>query len=369
MQHQSSTALPMNLQLFSQEKTEKATPKKRSDSRKKGQVAKSADLPGALILLMTFAAFLMLGSYFKQNILQLFSSFFQDWLLMEVTADNVLPLFTSIATKIAVLLLPIFAIVIVIGLVGNVAQFGFLLTGEPLKPQLKKLNPIEGFKKIFSVRSLVEFLKSVFKVSIIAIIVYTTITREWDHILSLSSQPIEHIFNYTAQVTFNLGIQIGAILIVLAFADYMYQRYEHQKSIKMSKQDIKDEFKKTEGDPIIKGRIRERQRKMAVQRMMQEVPTADVIITNPTHYAIALKYDASSMEAPTIVAKGVDHLALKIREIAKEHGVITMENKPLARALYEQAEIGEQIPGDLFQAVAEVLAYVYKLKNIRSSRG
>ncbi len=357
-----SYRLKLDLQLFSQEKTEKATPKKREESRKKGQVAKSSDLPGALILLFVFASFLMLGGYYQNNILLLFRSLFQDWLLLEVTPENVMGLFLNVILKVVWILLPIFAIILVIGVVGNVVQFGFLLTGEPLKVQLKKLNPIEGFKRIFSVRSLVEFLKSILKVLIIGILVYSAITKEWDHILILSSQPAEHIFSFTAGMTINLGIQIGAVLAVLAFADFLYQRYEHEKSIKMSKQDIKDEYKKSEGDPIIKGRIKERQRKMALQRMMQEVPKADVVITNPTHFAIALKYDAANMEAPTIIAKGMDHVALRIREVAKEHGVITMENKPLARALYEQAEIGDVIPPDLFQAVAEVLAYVYKMK-------
>ncbi|RJE86767.1 flagellar biosynthesis protein FlhB [Paenibacillus sp. 1011MAR3C5] len=354
--------LKLDLQLFNQEKTEKATPKKRQDSRKKGQVAKSSDLPGAFILLFAFASFLMLGNYYKSHINELFGGLFEHWLTMEVTTENVMDLFLSITKQLLVMLLPIFAIVMVIGIVGNVIQFGFLLTGEPLKLKLNKLNPIEGFKRIFSMRSLVEFFKSILKVSIIGVLVYTTITREWDQLLSLSMQPLERIFAFTAGLTIKLGIQIGAVLAVLAFLDFLYQRYEHEKSIKMSKQDIKDEYKKSEGDPLIKGRIRERQRRMALQRMMQDVPKADVVITNPTHFAIALKYDASKMEAPTILAKGMDHVALRIKEIAKENGVITMENKPLARALYERAEIGDAIPADLFQAVAEVLAYVYKMK-------
>ncbi|MDQ6419242.1 flagellar biosynthesis protein FlhB [Paenibacillus sp. LHD-117] len=354
--------LKLDLQLFSQEKTEKATPKKRDESRKKGQVAKSTDLPGALILLFVSASFMMLGGYYKTKIVALFGSLFQDWLTMELTTENVMDLFLNLVWQSLLFLLPIFAIVMVIGVVGNIAQFGFLLTGEPLKMQLNKLNPIEGFKRIFSMRSMVEFLKSILKVCIIGILVFSAISQEWDRLLTLSMQPLESIFTFTAGLTLRLGIEIGAVLVVLAFLDFMYQKYEHEKSIKMSKQDIKDEYKKTEGDPLIKGRIRERQRKMALQRMMQDVPKADVIITNPTHFAIALKYDASKMEAPTILAKGMDHVALRIKEIAKEHGVITMENKPLARALYDRAEIGDVIPGDLFQAVAEVLAYVYKLK-------
>lgn len=354
--------LKLNLQLFSGEKTEEATPKKKDEARKKGQIAKSPDLPGSLILLFSFLSFIMLGSYYKQHIMSLFNSLFEDWLLLELTAGNVMSLFTDVAIELLLILAPIFVIVIIIAILGNIVQFGFLLTGDPLKMKLSKLNPINGFKQIFSMKSIVEFLKSILKILIIGIFVFNTIWGEWERILLLSSLPIQQIFSFAAGLTLNLGVKIGAVLIVLALADYFYQRFEHNKSLKMSKQDIKDEYKKSEGDPLIKGRIRERQRKMAMQRMMQEVPNADVIITNPTHFAIALKYDATKMEAPTIIAKGMDHVALRIREIAKENGVVTMENKPLARALYERAEIGDVIPADLFQAVAEVLAYVYKMK-------
>ncbi|MMZ58200.1 Flagellar biosynthetic protein FlhB [compost metagenome] len=173
---------------------------------------------------------------------------------------------------------------------------------------------------------------------------------------------VDDAFGFTAKLTLNLGLKIGAALLVISILDYIYQKYEHEKNLKMSKQDIKEEYKKMEGDPLIKGKIRERQRRMALQRMMQEVPKADVIITNPTHFAVALKYDGSKMDAPEVVAKGQDYVALRIKEIAKEHGVVTVENKPLARALFQRTEIGDSIPGDLFQAVAEVLAYVYKLK-------
>ncbi|WP_139998371.1 flagellar biosynthesis protein FlhB [Paenibacillus paridis] len=360
--------LKLDLQLFSQEKTEQATPKKKGEARKKGQIARSSDLPGSLILMFVFMGFIMLGSYYKNHIMELFNSLFEDWLLMDVTSGNIMSLFTELAMELLLILMPIFAITILVGVLGNVVQFGFLLTGDPLKMKISKLNPINGFKQIFSAKTIVEFLKSILKLLIIGVLVYLAISKEWERILVLASLPIQQIFSFTAGLTVRLGIEIGAVLTALALADYFYQRYEHNKSLKMSKQDIKDEYKKSEGDPIIKGRIRERQRRMALQRMMQEVPKADVIITNPTHFAIALKYDATKMEAPKIIAKGMDHVALRIKEIAKENGVVTMENKPLARALYERAEIGDVIPPDLFQAVAEVLAYVYKMKGrVKSS--
>ncbi|WP_339159625.1 flagellar biosynthesis protein FlhB [Paenibacillus sp. FSL W8-0186] len=352
----------LDLQLFAGEKTEKATPKKRQDARKKGQVAKSQDLSGSVVLLSGFLCLLMFGGYMKERLMLLFSDVYYHRLNMDVTNENVMTMFGDYAVQILLLLAPLLLIVVVMAAVANYAQVGFLLTGEPLKMQLKKLDPIQGFKRIFSIRSLVEFLKSVLKLTIIGFLVYTTIWGERGNIASLGHVTIEDAFYFTSKLTMNLGLKIGAALFVLAVLDYMYQKYDHEKNLRMSKQDIKDEYKKMEGDPLIKGKIRERQRRMALQRMMQEVPKADVIITNPTHFAVALKYEGSEMDAPQVVAKGQDYVALRIREIAKEHGVIIMENKPLARALFQRAEIGDTIPADLFQAVAEVLAYVYRMK-------
>ncbi|BFH14816.1 flagellar biosynthesis protein FlhB [Paenibacillus melissococcoides] len=352
----------LNLQLFSQEKTEKATPKKRQESRKKGQVAKSSDLSGASILLACFFCLLMFGGFYKERVLDLFADSLQHRLTMEVTVGNVTDYFAQVFLKGLIVLAPVFLAAFLMGLIVNYAQIGFLFTGEPMKMKLSKIDPIQGFKRIFSLRSVVEFLKSILKLAAIAAIVYLSLWGERDRIVQMSHVPLSEILSYTAQITLSLGLKIGAALFALAVMDYMYQRYEHEKSMRMSKQDIKDEYKKTEGDPLVKGKIKERQRRMAMMRMMQEVPKADVIITNPTHFAVALKYDGSEMEAPQVIAKGQDYVALRIKQIAKENGVLTMENKPLARALFERTEIGEAIPADLFQAVAEVLAYVYKLK-------
>lgn len=353
---------PLDLQLFSQEKTEKATQKKRQDTRKKGQVAKSSEVSGSVTLLSAFLCLLMFSGYFKERIIHLFTDVFMNRLSTEVTINNVMMMFRQYGIQILVMMAPLFLVVVVMALIANVMQVGFMLTGDSLKMKFSKINPIKGFKNIFSMRSLVEFAKSILKLTIIGYLVYSTLWSKKIEIASLSEVSLDNILLFMAKLTMNLGIKIAIALFVLAVLDYIYQRYEHEKGIKMSKQDIKDEYKKMEGDPLIKGKIRERQRRMAMQRMMQEVPKADVIITNPTHFAIALQYDGSTMEAPRIIAKGQDYMALRIKEIAKEHGVITMENKPLARALFQRAEIGDSIPGDLFQAVAEVLAYVYKLK-------
>lgn len=352
----------LDLQLFSQEKTEKATPKKREEAREKGQVAKSQELPGAFILLFVFMSFAMIGPFYKDRIINLFGDLFEDWLTMDLTTNNFVALATDLMVEMTLILAPVFAIAVLVALLGNYMQIGFLLTGEPLKLKFSKLNPLQGVKNIFSMRSLVEFLKAMLKLTIIGLVVFLTLKSEWGRIVELDRMPVHYLLSFTGGIVLKLGIEIGALLIVLAIGDYAYMKYEYEKGLRMSKQDIKDEYKKTEGNPLIKGRIRERQRKMALQRMMQEVPKADVVITNPTHFAVALKYDASKMEAPVVLAKGMDHVALRIRETAKEHGVITMENKPLARALYDRSEIGDSIPSDLFQAVAEVLAYVYKLK-------
>lgn len=353
---------PLDLQLFAGEKTEKATPKKRQDTRKKGQVAKSQELSGSIVLLASFLSLLMFGGFIKEHLVELFKDVFVNRLNTSISIGNVMSMAMQYVVQIMILLAPLFITTIVVALVANLAQVGFMLTGENLKPKFSKINPIKGFKNIFSVRSLVEFLKSIFKITIIGLLVYQTLSGALPQIGKLSEMNIEKTFHFVGSLTMNLGLKIGAALFAMSILDFLYQRYEFEKSIKMSKQDIKDEYKKMEGDPLIKGKIRERQRRMAMQRMMQEVPKADVVITNPTHFAVALKYEGSEMEAPQIVAKGQDFVALRIKEIAKENGVITMENKPLARALFQRGEIGDSIPADLFQAVAEVLAYVYKLK-------
>lgn len=354
--------LQLDLQFFAGEKTESATPKKRQDARKKGQVAKSPELPGAFILFFTFLSFIMFGGFLKERFTELFTVTFHDYLLNEISISNVTSLLGNLIVESFIMLSPIFAITMLIAVIGNYLQIGLLFTGDPIMMKFSKMNPIEGAKKIFSIRSFVEFLKTMLKLVVVAYVVYSTIWNEKNELLKLSHYSLDYTFSFIASITIQLGVKIGLILVVLAIFDYMYQKYEHEKQLKMSKQDIKDEYKKSEGDPLIKGKIKERQRKLAMQRMMQEVPKADVVITNPTHFAIALKYESGEMAAPKVIAKGKDYVAIKIKELAKSNGVVLMENKPLARALYEKVEIGESIPADLFQAVAEVLAYVYKFK-------
>lgn len=352
----------LDLQWFAQEKTEPATPKKRQEARQKGQVAKSPELPSAFILLFSFMILFMFGGFFRERFFGLFTVSFNDYMRMELSQGNVIAIFRELAMSGVLLLAPLFIGAVVVALVVNYVEVGFLFTTHPLKPSLNKLNPISGFKRIFSLRSLVNLLKSLFKLLIVGLVVFSVLNSKKSGLFALSDMPVEYLFGFAGGITLELGLKIGVALVILAILDYFYQRYEYLKSLRMSKQDIKDEHKKMEGDPLVKNRIREKQRRVALRRMMQEVPKADVVITNPTHYAVALRYDASKMDAPQVIAKGQDYIALKIREVAREHGIVIMENKPLARALYDKVDIGGFVPADLFQAVAEVLAYVYRIK-------
>ncbi|GAA0365180.1 flagellar biosynthesis protein FlhB [Bacillus horti] len=353
---------PINLQYFAQEKTEKATPKKRQEQRKKGQVAKSAEVASALIMLCVFLALLFLGGWLGEILLGIFRHTIIEFVQWDFSETNIAKVFQELSLEAAKAVAPIMLVSMTAGVFANYIQVGFLVATDPLKMKLERIDPIKGFKRIFSARALVEFCKSIFKISLIAVVVFGILWSRRDDIMLLSQKSVGNALSYIGGLTVQIGLTVAVILIFIAMLDYLYQKYDFEKNIRMSKQDIKDEHKKSEGDPLIKSKIKERQRQMAMRRMMQEVPKADVIITNPTHYAIAIQYDQEEMEAPVVIAKGVDYLAFKIREVAGKHSIVTMENKPLARALYQQVEIGESVPEELYKAVAEVLAYVYRIK-------
>ena len=359
--------LPMNLQLFAGEKTEKATPKRRQEARKRGQVPQSAEVPSTMVLLGTLLCLLVLGSWFGNRLFGLFGGILEHNLTMEITPGNVFQFFTTYVVQLAWLLGPIFAVALVMAVAAAYFQFGLLFTPVMLKPNLNRLNPITGFRNLFGWRSVVELVKSVLKLAVVGLVVFILLWAERDRFLLLANVPVQQMFAYTADLVARLILFVAVLLFILSLADYAYRRYEHEKSLRMSKQDIKDEHKQAEGDPKVKARIREKQRRFALMRMMQEVPKADVVITNPIHYAVALRYDGATMEAPKVVAKGADYLAIRIREIARAHDVVIVENRPLARTLYERTEIGDTIPADLYHAVAEVLAYVYRLKGRRQA--
>ncbi|MGM8214484.1 flagellar biosynthesis protein FlhB [Bacillaceae bacterium W0354] len=360
--------LRLDLQFFNQEKTEKATPKKRQDSRKKGQVAKSQDVNTAIMLFFIFLFFIVFGSFMGKTLTGLYTYSFTQFIHWDLTAANIRLVFFQMTIEAVKVVLPVMGVAMIAAFLANYIQIGFLFSGEPLKFDLKKIDPIKGFKRIFSVRALVEFLKSIFKIVAIGTVCFMVIWFNKDEMMMLSLKSLNESVKFFGQMTLWMGIATALVLMFLSIFDFLYQRYDYEKNIRMSKQDIKDEYKTIEGDPLIKSRLKERQRQMAQQRMMSEVPTADVVITNPTHFAVALKYDENKGDAPYVVAKGVDYIAFKIKEVAKANDVITVENKWLARGLYHSVDIGEEIPEQFFQEVAEVLAYVYSIdrKSVRS---
>ncbi|WP_074598238.1 flagellar biosynthesis protein FlhB [Sediminibacillus halophilus] len=360
--------LKLDLQFFSGEKTEKATPKKRQDSRKKGQVAKSQDINTAILLFFVFLLFITLGGYLKNIMMAMYQHSFTEYINWEVTETTTHKVFLETTIEMSKAVAPIMGIAIVAGLASNFMQIGFLFTGEPLKPKLSKINPLQGAKKIFSARALVELVKSLLKIFFIGVITFAVIWMRKDEMMQLAGKDVDSSLAFFGNTTITMGIAASIALLVIAVIDYTYQKYDFEKSIRMSKNDIKDEHKNIEGNPLIKSKIKEKQRQMAMRRMMSEIPQADVVITNPTHYAVAIKYDETKADAPYVVAKGVDYVAFRIRDIAKANDVMMVENRPLARGLYKEIEIGDIISEEFFQSVAEVLAYVYKMGHNASSK-
>lgn len=355
--------LPLDIQFFAGEKTEKATPKKRQDARKKGQVLKSQDVSAAISLLILFLLLIFLAPMMFEGLYSFFIQQLSKNMLIETfNADVVMQMYSDSIVEMAKIILPIMAVAVVVGVGANYLQFGFLFTTETLKLDLKKIDPIKGIKKIISVRAIINLLKSVLKISLIGTATAIVIVVNLENVLSLAFHSPWDILVTVAKLVAYMGIAASLVLLIISLLDYIYEKFEYEKQLKMSKQDIKDEYKNSEGDPLIKSKIKQRQREMAMSRMMQEIPSADVVITNPTHYAIVLKYDEDSMDAPTIVAKGTDFIAQKIKLIAKENNIIMVENRPLARSMYDQVEIGDQVPEEFFKAVAEILAYVYRIK-------
>lgn len=359
--HNSSINFKFDLQLFSQEKTEEATPKRKEEARKKGQVAKSVEINSAFAILTAFLAIKLAGPYIYTELTDYMQITYSNLVMKDFTIQSVHLLFINFSLVFLKAALPVMVAILAISLTINFLQVGFNFSLEPLMPQLDRINPLSGLQRMFSKRSLVELIKSIFKVVIISYFIYRFISQELLHVSAMSSLDLAETLQIAASLTLDLAFQIGAVILVLAILDFYYQWWEHNQSLKMSKQEVKEEFKQTEGNPQIKGKIKERQRAMAMRRMMQEVPKANVVVTNPTHFAIALLYD-QSMSAPIVVAKGQDFIAQKIKQLAKENNVAIVENKPLARSLYNIAEIGQAIPAELYQAVAEVLAHVYRLK-------
>lgn len=350
------------------ERTEKATPKRRREAREKGQVRKSQELVSALMLVIMFGALGLLGPGMWEDL----QSLMRRGLTLGfrhaggLVSENAGVLMQDMAAELAGILLPLLLIGFLGAILSNVVQFGFLFSTKALAPKFNRLNPLEGLKRIFSMQTLFQLAKAIAKTVLIAFIAYDVVVENAANFALMAGENLGASIGAIAQSVLNAGFRIGLVFLIIAVLDFVYQWFKYEKDLRMSKYEIKMEYKQTEGDPQVKSRIKQKQRQMAMMRMMESVPQADVVITNPTHFAVALKYDAEASSAPVVTAKGQDYLALRIKAVAQEHGVEIVENKPVARALYESCAIGSEIPLELYQAVAEILALIYKRKQGRA---
>lgn len=365
--------LEYNLQFFAKEgpggeKTEPATAKKLSDARKEGQVAKSREIASGLGLLAFFVILRFWIGVIGTQLLDVFPNIYNRISSTVVFWRGYLPqndvgiIFRELIFSVVIIVAPILIIGFIIAFASDAAQVGWKPTGKPMHPKLSKMNPISGIKKIISLNSLVELVKAIAKIGLIVYICYNYLKDKWRLLFLLYDMPLLQALQMIGTTVTDLGIRIAAIYMLIAGADYIYQKVKFARDMRMTKQEIKDEYKQSEGDPQIKAKIRQRMREASMRRMMQDLPKADVVITNPTHYAVAIKYDPDVADAPLVIAKGEGHLAARIKEVAKENKVEIVENKPLARMLYANVDIGQAVPPELYQAVAEVLAFVYHLQ-------
>ncbi len=361
--------LKLDLQFFAEgeggEKTEEPTTKKLQDARKEGQVARSQELITAGSLLVLFAALRIFMSVTVNTLIESFR--YATQLISQLTpetATNVQmsAVFRDVILEILLALLPYLVAAVLIAIIFNVFQVRWEPTAKPLQPKFNKLNPISGFKRIFSKDKIFDLIKAIVKVVVIGIIAYTTLRDQFVILFNMPGMELYQGVAEIAEIVVGLGLKISAFYLVLGIVDYIYQRRKFRKDMMMTKQEIKDEYKQTEGDPQVKGQIKQKMREASRRRMMQRIPEADVVITNPTHYACAIKYDREVNQAPVLVAKGADYIAAKIKEVARENFVPIVENKALARMLYHNVELEEEIPPELYQMAADVLAYVYGLK-------
>lgn len=357
---------PFDLQLFAGEKTEPATPKRRQDTRKKGQTSRSAELSSALVLMAGIMAIYLLLPVPGWRLFQYAAGVWQNLAQADLDIPSTNLLFWQVALQIGMVLLPLFCVVLLVGWLSSLAQVGFMLTGTPLAPNLGRLSPMEGLKRMFSKRTLMELLKSLLKLGGICYLVYQSANSTIAWSSNIIGSDINTSFAALAALIYRTSIKVAFFLLIIGVADYLYQRYEFNKGLRMSKQEIKEEAKQSEGNPQIKARIREKQRLMSRRRMMQDVPKADVVIINPTHLAIALQYDQRKSDAPVVLAKGQGYLAQKIKEIAREKRISIVEDKPLAQALFKMVEVGQAIPAQYYQAVAEILAFIFRTRHQRS---
>ena len=367
------TVLKYDLQMFGDDKTEEPTSKKLEDARKKGQVGKSQELSHAIELIAAFLSIRIFVKFISDHFIDLFTWAYTYMIPQIVESDGSGLTIRSTgnlllygALQMFLILAPFLAVGFLVAILSNGLQFKFQVSTEPLKPKLDKFNPVSGFKRMFSMQSIVNLFLSLAKIAVIFIIAYTMIKDHVNELFILYEVPLYAAIAQIGTLVLDIGLRISLVLLVVGFADFIYHKWKYKKDLKMTKQEVKDEYKNAEGDPQIKGKQRQRMREASQRRMMQSVPQADVVITNPTHIAVAIKYDIEKAPAPIVVAKGEEYLAQKIKEIARENNVVIKENKMLARSIYTTVDVGEQIPPELYQAVAEILAVVYQSKGRRA---
>ena len=362
--------LSYNLQWFAKdgpggEKTEQPTAKRKRDTRNKGKVAKSKELSAAIDLVVLFLVLRIFVSTMGESFMNVFRYVYYripDFLSMnsaDLSSRAIQSFFAGIFLQMLIIIAPFLIFGVTVNLLVNIKQVGWKITTAPLRPNFSKFNPINGFKRFFSKDSVVALLKAFIKLRVAAYVAYSSIRDEVDDIFILYDIPLMQAVALCGTVIINTGTRIGFVYLIVGIADYFYQKYRFNEELKMTKQEVKDEYKTTEGNPEIKGKQRQRMREASRRRMMRDVPRADVVITNPTHLAVAIKYEPETHRAPVVLAKGEDYVAMKIRELANENKIEIVENKPLARMLYANVDIGEEIPPELYQAVAEILAMVY----------
>jgi len=348
----------------SQDKTEEATPHKREESRKKGSVARSAEMNSAFILFFGLLILYFGGTSLATTIASMTRTILTNSSAIVISKTSVHYYMVEGIVMCFYLLAPVLLGLLVVGFGASVAQVGFYFSPEALAVKWNKLNPLAGMRKVMISRhTMAELVKNLLKVGVIAIVAYVSIKGSMGDTLSLMDGDVRGILTFLVDSALSAAFKIGLAFLALALFDYLFQRFEFERDIRMTKQEVKEETKTTEGDPFVKGRIRTVQRQIAYKRMMHDVPKADVVVTNPTHVAVALKYEAGKMDAPRVVAKGAELIAQRIKDIARKYNIPIVEDKVLARALYKSVDIGDAIPEKLFQAVAQLLAYIFRMKN------
>ena len=345
------------------QKTEEASSKRISDTQEKGNFAQSREIASSFVLLASIIGFSIAGRHATETVMKTWYSILAEMGSINLDVHELFRLLKWNMQNFVFIIGPILIIIMVAGVLANVVQTGGLqFSLHPLSPKWSKLNPLKGFSRIFSKTSLVELFKSVFKITVVSIIAYQTVNGHWDEIPTLMGYGVGQTLFFMGEVMIEIMAKVLLVMIFLAALDYAFQKYTYLENLRMTKQEVKDERKDLEGNPQIKQRIRSVQMEMMRRRMMAAVPEADVVVTNPTHFSVAIKYDMENDAAPVVVAKGQNEIALRIREIAKENNVPLVEDKPLARTLYKTVDVGQLIPASLYKAVAEILAYVFKLK-------